>query len=151
MDLACTVVAPSLIPVRQGDRVQTDRRDALRLAQLFRAGELVSVFVPGEENESLRDLVRAREDAVEDRLRAGNYRIIVRRLVQPRERVSSAEKRCKQLALRLWPLVQEKLNEGYSEEYIDTWLKAAVETGRLESLDSAAPANAIRRREKPEL
>lgn len=70
MDLPCTVVAPSLIPVRQGDRVKTDRRDALRLAQLFRAGELVAVFVPSEDNESLRDLVRAREDVVEDRLRA---------------------------------------------------------------------------------
>jgi transposase len=70
MDLPCTVVAPSLIPVRQGDRVKTDRRDALRLAQLFRAGELVAVFVPNEDNESLRDLVRAREDAIEDRLRA---------------------------------------------------------------------------------
>lgn len=70
MDMPCTVVAPSLIPVRQGDRVKTDRRDALRLAQLFRVGELVAVFVPNEENESLRDLVRAREDAVEDRTRA---------------------------------------------------------------------------------
>jgi transposase len=70
MDMQCTVVAPSLIPVRQGDRVKTDKRDALRLAQLFRAGELVAVFVPNEENESLRDLVRAREDAVEDRTRA---------------------------------------------------------------------------------
>lgn len=70
MDMPCTVIAPSLIPVRQGDRVKTDRRDALRLAQLFRAGELVAVFVPNEENESLRDLVRAREDAVEDRTRA---------------------------------------------------------------------------------
>ncbi|GMA62167.1 IS110 family transposase [Alicyclobacillus fastidiosus] len=70
MDMPCTVVAPSLIPVRQGDRVKTDKRDALRLAQLFRAGELVAVFVPNEKNESLRDLVRAREDAVEDRTRA---------------------------------------------------------------------------------
>ncbi|MFB5188749.1 IS110 family transposase [Alicyclobacillus fastidiosus] len=70
MDMPCTVVAPSLIPVRQGDRVKTDRRDALKLAKLFRAGELVAVFVPNEENESLRDLVRAREDAVEDRTRA---------------------------------------------------------------------------------
>ena len=47
--------------------MKTDRRDALRLAQLFRAGELVAVYVPSEENESLRDLVRAREDVVEDR------------------------------------------------------------------------------------
>lgn len=69
MDRPCTVVAPSLIPVRHGDRVKTDRRDALRLAALYRAGELVAVFVPDAANEALRDLVRAREDAVEDRTR----------------------------------------------------------------------------------
>ncbi len=70
MNLACMVVAPSLIPTRQGDRVKTDKRDAVRLAQLLRAGELTPVWVPGETDEALRDLVRAREDAVEDRLRA---------------------------------------------------------------------------------
>ncbi|SFV10143.1 IS110 family transposase, partial [Alicyclobacillus macrosporangiidus] len=69
MDLSCFVVAPSLIPVRQGDRVKTDRRDALRLAQLLRAGELTPVWVPAEADETLRDLVRAREDVLEDRLR----------------------------------------------------------------------------------
>ncbi|MFB5189567.1 IS110 family transposase [Alicyclobacillus fastidiosus] len=70
MELSCAVVAPSLIPTKQGDRVKTDKRDALRLAKLFRAGELTPVFVPNEENEALRDLVRAREDAIENRLRA---------------------------------------------------------------------------------
>lgn len=66
MDISCTIVAPSLIPTRAGDRVKTDKRDALRLAQLFRAGELTSVYVPTPEDEALRDLVRAREDAKED-------------------------------------------------------------------------------------
>ncbi|MBU5445205.1 IS110 family transposase [Paenibacillus sp. MSJ-34] len=66
MNIACTIVAPSLVPQRAGDRVKTDRRDALRLAQLFRAGELTSVYVPSPEDEALRDLVRAREDAKED-------------------------------------------------------------------------------------
>ena len=70
MGIACMVVAPSLIPHRAGDRVKTDRRDALRLAELLRAGELTPVWVPGEGDEALRDLVRAREDAVSDRLRA---------------------------------------------------------------------------------
>ncbi|WP_026961077.1 IS110 family transposase [Alicyclobacillus herbarius] len=70
MDLSCIVVAPSLIPVRQGERVKTDRRDALRLAQLLRTGELTPVWVPTEAEETLRDLVRAREDVIEDRLRA---------------------------------------------------------------------------------
>lgn len=70
LGIECIVAAPSLIPQRPGDRVKTDRRDALRLAQLLRAGELVSVYVPTEEDEALRDLVRAREDTKEDQLRA---------------------------------------------------------------------------------
>lgn len=70
MGITCVVVAPSLIPTRAGDRVKTDRRDAVRLAQLFRAGELTAVWVPDEEDEALRDLVRAREDAKQDLLRA---------------------------------------------------------------------------------
>ncbi|WP_258171232.1 transposase [Paenibacillus sp. R14(2021)] len=70
MGVSCIVVAPSLIPKRAGDRVKTDRRDAMRLAQLFRAGELTSVYVPDRDTEALRDLVRAREDAKEDLHRA---------------------------------------------------------------------------------
>lgn len=66
----CEVVAPSLIPVRPGDRVKTDRRDARRLAQLHAGGLLESVWVPSLEIEALRDLVRAREDARRDRMRA---------------------------------------------------------------------------------
>ena len=58
----CVVVAPSLIPRKPGDRVKTDRRDALSLARLHRAGELSAVWVPGAEQEALRDLTRARED-----------------------------------------------------------------------------------------
>ncbi|QNK58711.1 IS110 family transposase [Paenibacillus sp. PAMC21692] len=66
MDVSCTVIAPSLIPKRAGDRIKTDKRDALRLAQLFRSGELTSIYIPTLKDESLRDLVRAREDAKED-------------------------------------------------------------------------------------
>jgi len=58
----CTVVAPSLIPRRSGERIKTDRRDAVTLARCHRNGDLVSVWVPGEEQEALRDLVRCRED-----------------------------------------------------------------------------------------
>jgi len=60
----CSVVAPSLIPRRSGDRIKTNRRDALQLAQLHRAGELTEVWVPDPEQEGLRDLCRTREDAV---------------------------------------------------------------------------------------
>jgi len=62
----CMVVAPSLIPRRPGDRVKTNRRDALSLARLLRAGELTAVWVPDETHEAVRDLVRTRAMAVED-------------------------------------------------------------------------------------
>jgi transposase len=57
-------VAPSLIPKRAGDRVKTDRRDAASLAKLHRAGESTAVWVPDPGHEAMRDLVRARLDAV---------------------------------------------------------------------------------------
>lgn len=62
----CTVVAPSLIPRKPGDRIKTNRRDAVALARLLRAGELTAVWVPDEAHEAMRDLVRAREAAVDD-------------------------------------------------------------------------------------
>jgi transposase len=73
MGIACDVVAPGLIPVRVGDRVKTDRRDAEKLARLFRAGELTSIRVPTEAEEALRDLIRCREDAREDVLRQRHH------------------------------------------------------------------------------
>jgi len=58
----CSVVAPSLIPTKPGDRVKTDRRDCENLARLHRVGELTPVWVPDQEQEAIRDLTRARED-----------------------------------------------------------------------------------------
>src|ERR1700737_3914396 len=66
----CVVVAPSLISKRAGDRVKTDRRDAASLAKLHRAGELTAVWVPDARHEAMRDLVRARLDAVHSLRRA---------------------------------------------------------------------------------
>ena len=63
----CRVIAPSLIPKRAGDRVKTDRRDGLRLAELSRAGELRAIWIPDPADEAMRDLARAREDAVNAR------------------------------------------------------------------------------------
>jgi transposase len=60
----CLVVAPSLIPIKAGDRVKTDRRDALMLAKLHRAGELTPIWIPDDAHEAMRDLVRARATAV---------------------------------------------------------------------------------------
>jgi transposase len=70
MGAKCEVVAPTLVPVKAGDRVKTNRRDALKLARNYRAGELTAVWVPDAAHEALRDLVRAREEAKQDELRA---------------------------------------------------------------------------------
>jgi transposase len=70
----CSVVAPSLIPSRSGERIKTDRRDALKLARLHRAGELTAVHVPEATDEAMRDLCRARTDAVQD-LRRGRAQL----------------------------------------------------------------------------
>lgn len=72
MGVACDVVAPSLIPVRAGDRVKTDRRDAKKLVRLYRAGTLSFVYPPTPETEGLRDLLRAREDLRRARIAARN-------------------------------------------------------------------------------
>ena len=61
----CSVIAPSLIPHKPGERVKTDRRDAIKLARLLRAGELDTVWVPDAAHEAMRDLVRSRGDAKE--------------------------------------------------------------------------------------
>jgi len=59
---ACSVVAPSMVPRRSGDRIKTDRRDAINLVRLFRAGELTCIYIPTEEDEAIRDLTRCRDD-----------------------------------------------------------------------------------------
>jgi transposase len=70
MHIQCIVVAPSLIPKQPGNKVKTDRRDALKLARLLRSGDLTPVWIPDEAHEALRSLVRARADAKADQLRA---------------------------------------------------------------------------------
>jgi len=70
LGVECEVVAPTLVPVKAGDRVKTDRRDAEKLARCYRSGDLTAVWVPDEGSEALRDLVRAREAAKQDQMRA---------------------------------------------------------------------------------
>lgn len=70
----CIVAAPSLVPRKAGDRVKTNRRDAGQLARLLRSGDLTPVYVPGIEDEAIRDLCRARDDVVRD-LNAAKYRL----------------------------------------------------------------------------
>src|SRR5215472_14218507 len=70
----CWVVAPSLIPKKAGDRVKTDRRDAMQLARLMRSGDRTPVYVPAVDAEAIRDLRRAREDTLRD-LKAAKLRL----------------------------------------------------------------------------
>jgi transposase len=91
MGVHCDVVAPTLVPVRAGDRVKTDRRDAVKLARCYRAGDLTSVWVPDAAHEALRDLVRAREAAQKDQVRIKNrlQKFLLRRGQRPPEGVRS--------------------------------------------------------------
>ena len=73
-NLKCWVVAPSQIPKKAGDRVKTDRRDAVQLARLLRSGDLTPVYIPSVEDEGIRDVVRAREDVLKD-LKAAKVRL----------------------------------------------------------------------------
>ena len=75
LGLECVVVAPSLIPVKPGDRIKTDKRDARKLAEMDRAGLMTEVHPPTAGEESVRDLCRCREDAKADQLRA-RHRIL---------------------------------------------------------------------------
>ena len=87
----CDVVAPTLVPVKAGDRVKTDRRDAEKLARCYRAGDLTPVWVPDAPHEALRDLVRAREAAKKDQLRA-RHRLGKFLLRQGRQRPATLKK-----------------------------------------------------------
>jgi transposase len=87
LGIPCLVAAPTLIPVRSGDRVKTDRRDALKLARYLRSGDLTPVYVPDEATVALRDLLRARLCAKADQRRARNrlQKLLLRLGVQPPE------------------------------------------------------------------
>jgi transposase len=95
LGVECMVVAPSLIPVRPGDKVKTDRRDALKLARLLRSGDLTPVWVPDQEHEALRNLVRVRADAKIDQLRAKHRlsKFLLRQGCQPPVGVRNWSKR----------------------------------------------------------
>src|SRR5271157_5907173 len=91
LGVECSVIAPTLVPVKAGDRVKTDRRDAERLAKSFRAGDLTPVWVPDAAHEALRDLVRAREAAKKDQLRARHRlgKFLLRQGRRPAERMTA--------------------------------------------------------------
>ena len=126
----CQVVAPSLIPRKPGDRVKTDRRDAMTLARLHRAGELTRVWVPGPDQEAVRDLTRAREDmkAVELKTRQRLGAFLLRH-----GRVYGGKSRWTQAHFR-W-LEQQKfdlpLQQVVFQEYVDAAIAAGKRTDAL--------------------
>ena len=105
LGVPCEVVAPSLVPVKAGDKVKTDRRDAAKLARCYRAGDLTPVWVPDDAHEALRDLVRTREDAKQDQHRA-------------RHRLSK-------FLLRHGWRPPEDVKKSWTQKYL-TWIKEQV-------------------------
>lgn len=128
---ACAVVAPGLIPVRATDRVKTDRRDAEKLARLWRAGELTAIRIPSREEEASRDLVRLREDGLADRLRA-RHRMSKFLLRQGRV---YRETKGWGVAHRIW-LKGQKFEWESSQQTFEGYLRAIEEAeARLGTLD----------------
>ena len=99
-DLTCDVVAPSMIPIRPGDKVKTDRRDARKLAELARAGLLTVVRPPTEDEEAVRDLCRGRDDARLDLMRARHR--LGKFLLRRGRRFGTGEQRAWSQAHRWW-------------------------------------------------
>src|SRR6266550_7906406 len=120
LDIACIVVAPTLVPVKAGDRIKTDRRDAEKLARLFRSGDLTPVWVPDAAHEALRDLVRAREAAKRDQLRARQrlHKFLLRHGQRPPSGVKPWTVRFRHwvTALRCEPPAQEATRLDYVTE-----------------------------------
>lgn len=138
MGIPCVVAAPSLIPIKAGDRVKTDRRDALKLARLLRSGDLSPAWVPDEEHEGLRDVSRAREDAVEDlhRARQRLSKLLLRRDLRPPTGVNAWTKRYREWLHQL--KVGSPGPDAVLEEYRVAISEAEDRLARLEAAMRAA-------------
>ena len=127
----CIVVAPSLIPKKPGDKVKTDKRDAIQLVRLFRAGELTPVYVPDREDEAMRDLSRAREDAmiIQKSARQRLKSFLLRHNIRYQGRANWGEKHLRWLAdeVRL-PIPAQQV---VFQEYVNTVTEAAYRMERL--------------------
>lgn len=127
----CEVVAPSSIPRRAGDRVKTDRRDALMLARLARAGELTPVRVPELRDEAVRDLVRAREDAVREQRNARHRlkALLLRNGITYAGKAAWTPAHLRWLAQLKLPLAAQQI--GF-QEYLHSITESGARIGRLE-------------------
>lgn len=133
MGAHCVVIAPSLIPKRAGDRVKTDRRDAEQLARLFRAGELMPIYVPAPEDEALRELVRARETAREDvhRARQRVLKFLLRHQIHPPEHIKRRWTKKYRAWLGTLFFSQASMQTAFTE-YLHTLNEIEQRIGRLE-------------------
>jgi transposase len=127
----CEVVAPSSIPKRSGDRVKTDRRDALMLARLARAGELTAVRVPDLADEAVRDLVRARDDAVREQRNARHRlkALLLRNGIAYAGKTAWTPAHLRWLASLKLPLPAQQI--GF-QEYLHAVTESGARIGRLE-------------------
>jgi transposase len=138
LGVKCEVVAPTLVPVKSGDRVKTDRRDAERLARCYRAGDLTPVWVPDAAHEALRDLVRAREAAKADQLRARHRlsKFLLRQGRRPAEGV-------KAWTVKYWEWVKSRVHfeqPAQMATFIDYVHEVEHAVGRIERLEQAIDA-----------
>jgi transposase len=134
MGVHCEVVAPTLIPVKPGDRVKTDRRDAEKLARSYRSGDLTSVWVPDAAHEALRDLVRAREAAKQDQLRARHRlgKFLLRQGRRPAEDMTAWTSKHLQ-----W-IKQQRFQQQAQEATLTDYLHEVEHAGeRIERLEKA--------------
>lgn len=132
MAIACDVIAPAMIPRRPGDRIKTDRRDARKLARLYRAGELTAIRVPTEAEEAVRDLVRCREDVREDVTRQRH------RLLKFLLRHGRVWRETKNWTFRHWAWLRaQRFEEASAQRTFDEYL-AQLDFGidRLRALDA---------------
>jgi transposase len=134
-DLLCWVVAPSCIPKKAGDRVKTDRRDAVQLARLLRSGDLTPVHIPSVEDEAIRDVVRAREDVLKD-LKAAKVRLkafLLRQDIRYEGRANWTAAHLRWLANVVCPTPAQQI---VFQEYVRA---VSEQTERLQRLEAELP------------
>jgi transposase len=130
-DYVCWVVAPSLMPKKAGDRVKTDRRDAMQLARLMRSGDLTPVSVPARDDEASRDLSRAREDTLQD-LKAAKLRLkafLLRHDIRYTGRANWSPTHLRWLSEVVCPTPAQQI---VFQEYVQTVTEQTERLGRLE-------------------
>ncbi len=133
LGVRCQVIAPSLIPLKPGSRIKTDKRDARKLAELLRAGMLTEVHPPSESDEALRDLCRCRDDVRDDLLRARHR---MSKFLLRRHCVFSGTKHHWGTRHMKW-LTELRFDDGASQSTFDSYFLAIQQNEeRLERLDA---------------